>query len=104
MKSTAFTLVTASALITACVPTVHDADPAAPGAHDATTAPQQCQPEAAAKLVGHAAPDDAEVKQRTGASKIRRIAPGDMVTQDFRLERITLAIDPAGKVVSALCG
>jgi len=103
MKNTAFTLVTVSALLAACAPTGHDA-PTAPVAHDATTARQQCQPEAAAKLVGHAAPDDDQVKQRTGASKIRRIAPGDMVTHDFRVERITLAIDPAGKVVQALCG
>lgn len=103
MKNTTFTLVTASALLAACAPTGHDA-PTAPVAHDAATAPQQCQPEAAAKLVGYAAPDDDQVKQRTGASKIRRIAPGDMVTHDFRVERITLAIDPAGKVVQALCG
>jgi len=103
MKSTAFTLVTASALLAACAPTGHDAL-TAPAAPDATPAPRQCQPDAAAKLVGHAAPDDAQVTQRTGASTIRRIAPGDMVTQDFRIERITLAIDPAGKVVSAICG
>ena len=94
MKSTALTLVTASALLAACAPTVHNAP----------AAPRRCQPDAAAKLVGHAAPDDARVTQRTGASTIRRIAPGDMVTQDFRVERITLAIDPAGEVVSAICG
>ncbi|RZF66396.1 hypothetical protein EWE75_00585 [Sphingomonas populi] len=103
MKSTAFTLVTASALLVACAPTTHET-PTAPAAHDTTPAPHQCQPEAASKLVGHAAPDDAQVKQRTGASTIRRIAPGDMVTHDFRVERITLAIDPAGKVVQAPCG
>lgn len=103
MKSAAFTLVTASALLVACAPTAHDA-PTAPAAHEATPAPRQCQPEAAAELVGHAAPDDAQVKQRTGASTIRRIAPGDMVTHDFRVERITLAIDPTGKVVQAICG
>lgn len=94
MSNTLYTLVAVSALLAACAPTAHG-DP---------SAPRQCRPEAAAKLVGHVAPDDAQVKHRTGASTIRRIAPGDMVTQDFRVERITLSVDPTGMVVSAICG
>jgi len=31
-------------------------------------------------------------------------APGDPVTHDFRENRVTIAIDPAGKVVEANCG
>jgi hypothetical protein len=63
-----------------------------------------CRPEAAALLIGHAPPDNGRVEHRTGAELIRRIAPGDPVTHDFRANRITLAIDPAGKVVQAVCG
>jgi len=63
-----------------------------------------CRPKAAAMLVGSVAPGDARVKRRTGATLIRRIAPGDMVTQDFRENRITLTIDRAGKVVDSRCG
>jgi len=80
-------------LLAACSTTAQD-----------TPAASLCRPDAAAMLVGHAAPDDAQVKQRTGAELIRRIAPGDQVTHDFRENRITLAIDPAGKVVQAVCG
>lgn len=63
-----------------------------------------CRPDAAAKLAGHPAPDDAQVEEQTGANLVRRIAPGDPVTHDYRENRITLAIDPAGKVVQAVCG
>lgn len=73
-------------------------------ASDAPATTSKCRSDAAAMLVGHAAPDDAQVKQRTGAELIRRIAPGDPVTHDFRENRVTLAVDPAGKVVQAVCG
>lgn len=63
-----------------------------------------CRPDAAAKLVGHAAPDDAQVQQRTGADLVRRIAPGDAVTHDLRENRITLVVDSSEKVVQASCG
>ena len=82
-----------AALLAACSTTAREAPVAS-----------KCRSDAAVMLVGHAAPDDLQVKQRTGAELIRRIAPGDPVTQDFRENRITLAIDPAGKVVQAVCG
>lgn len=63
-----------------------------------------CRPEAASMLVGQAAPEDAQVRKVTGAELIRRIAPGDAVTHDFRENRVTIAIEPAGKIVQALCG
>jgi len=63
-----------------------------------------CRPEAATQLVRHPVPDDARIKWRTGADVIRRIAPGDMVTHDFRENRITIAVDPSGEVVQAICG
>jgi hypothetical protein len=93
MKLIIPTVLTAFGLLTACSTPVQEI-PAA----------RICRPEAAAMLVGRVAPDDPEVKQRTGAELIRRIAPGDAVTHDFRENRITLAIDPAGKVVQASCG
>ncbi|MEI4508625.1 I78 family peptidase inhibitor [Sphingopyxis sp. CCNWLW253] len=80
-------------LLTACSTTVQD-----------TPATSLCRSDVAAMLVGHAAPDDAQIKQRTGAKLTRRITPGDPVTHDLRENRITLAINPAGKVVQAVCG
>lgn len=99
MKAMVFTLTTVSGLLAACSTTGQVA-PAPQGEQPARV----CRPEAAAKLVGYAAPDDAQIKLRTGAELIRRIAPGDAVTHDFRDNRITLAIDPSGKVVQANCG
>lgn len=99
MKAVVFTLTTVSGLLAACSTTAQDA-PAPQGAPSS----RLCRPEAATKLVGYAAPDDAQIQQRTGAELIRRIAPGDAVTHDFRDNRITLATEPSGKVVQANCG
>ncbi|RYE99247.1 MAG: hypothetical protein EOO77_35835 [Oxalobacteraceae bacterium] len=63
-----------------------------------------CRPAAAAAtLVGKAAPDDAAILRTTGSSIVRRIAPGDATTKDFREERVTVTI-ANGQVVAASCG
>jgi len=93
MKMMVTTLMTASALLAACSTTAQG-DPVARG----------CRSSSAAKLVGLSAPADAQIQKRTGAELIRRIAPGDSVTHDYRENRITIAIDALGKVVQASCG
>ena len=97
MKVKVAALLTVFGVLTACSAT------GSPAIQD-SPAPQLCRSEGAAALIGHAAPHDAQVKQSTGAELIRRIAPGDPVTHDFRENRVTIAIDPAGKVVQATCG
>jgi hypothetical protein len=62
-----------------------------------------CNADAAATLVGRAAPDDATILRRTGGTIVRRIAPGDMTTKDYRIERVTVTVAD-GRVVAALCG
>lgn len=62
-----------------------------------------CHTSAAAALVGKTAPDDATILRTAGGSIVRRIAPGDMTTKDFREERVTVTIDN-GRVVAASCG
>ena len=99
MKLVVFTLATISGLLGACTTTAQVAS-----APQGASIARACRPDGAAKLVGQAAPDDAHIQARTGADLIRRIAPGDAVTHDFRENRITLAIDRAGKVVQAACG
>jgi hypothetical protein len=94
------TLMTVSGSLTACSTTAQES----PTAQTDPAAERLCRSEAAVKLVGHAAPDDARIRKDTGAELIRRIAPGDAVTHDFRDNRITLTIDPAGNVVQAKCG
>lgn len=63
----------------------------------------KCDAEGAARLVGEVAPDDGTILRRTGSTIVRRIAPGDQVTQDYRLERVTVSI-AEGRVVYASCG
>lgn len=64
-----------------------------------------CNAEAAQALVGKPKPADGEAMQLTGAKTVRQIQPGDMVTQDFREDRVTIETDPAsGLVVRATCG
>ena len=99
MKMKVAALLTVSGVLAACSATVQGS----PAIQDSPTS-QLCRSEGAAALIGHAAPHDAQVKQSTGAELIRRIAPGDPVTHDFRENRVTIAIDPAGKVVQATCG
>lgn len=70
-----------------------------------STASAPCNDEAAGALVGKPKPTDAEAMQLTGAKTVRQIQPGDMVTQDFREDRVTIETDPAsGLVVRATCG
>ncbi|MFD1701713.1 I78 family peptidase inhibitor [Methylopila henanensis] len=64
-----------------------------------------CDPQAAAALVGRAKVTVARAREMTGAELVRQIAPGQPVTQDYRLNRVTIETDPAtGRVVRASCG
>ncbi|MCF1479663.1 hypothetical protein FS782_21700 [Agrobacterium vitis] len=70
-----------------------------------STAVAPCNAEAAQALVGKTKPADGEAMQLTGAKTVRKIQPGDMVTQDFREDRVTIETDPAtGLVTRATCG
>ncbi len=62
-----------------------------------------CKPDAVGALVGMIAPDDAGVLGRTGGTIVRRIAPGDPTTKDFRVERVTITVAD-GRIVAASCG
>ena len=41
--------------------------------------------------------------RRTGGTTVRRIAPGDPTTKDYRIDRITVTIAD-NRVVAAACG
>ncbi len=64
-----------------------------------------CNPDAAQSLVGKPKPTEAEAMRITNSKTVRQIAPGQMVTQDFREDRVTIETDPkTGRVVGARCG
>jgi uncharacterized protein involved in type VI secretion and phage assembly len=66
----------------------------------------RCDSARAGKLVGRERSEalGAEALRLTGARALRWIAPGTMVTMDYREDRLNLRVDPAGKVIKVDCG
>jgi hypothetical protein len=65
-----------------------------------------CDAEDVQAWVGHALPGDGadQARKATGSAVVRVVRPGEAVTMDFRADRLTIALDANGKVVSARCG
>jgi Peptidase inhibitor I78 family len=65
-----------------------------------------CDASKAQSVIGRSrsAETGAEALRLTGAKALRWIAPGTMVTMDYREDRLNLRVDPAGKVVKVDCG
>ncbi|WP_010111561.1 DUF333 domain-containing protein [Acinetobacter sp. P8-3-8] len=65
----------------------------------------QCVAEEAAKLVGQTGLTDEQIKQSTKAQVIRRVGPNQPVTMDYRVDRVTVTIEPVTKIITqANCG
>ncbi|KQN93019.1 hypothetical protein ASE95_10575 [Sphingomonas sp. Leaf231] len=80
------------------------AKPALPVAGNVTPG-VQCDANAAQALVGRpAAQVAAEAQRLSGARSVRRYATGDMLTMDFRPDRLNIETDAAGNVVKLSCG
>ena len=64
-----------------------------------------CEAEGTQSLIGKPKPTDVEAMRITGSNIVRQIAPGQMVTHDYRNDRVTIESDPvSGRVVVARCG
>lgn len=66
----------------------------------------KCDASKAQTLIGRArsAKTGAEALRLSGAKALRWIAPGTMVTMDYREDRLNLRVDPTNKVVKVDCG
>ena len=65
----------------------------------------QCVAEEATKLVGQTGLTDEQIKQTTKAQIIRRVGPNQPVTMDYRVDRVTVTIEPITKIITqANCG
>lgn len=65
----------------------------------------ECLAEEAKKLVGQTVLTEAKIKAKTKSSIVRMVKPGQPVTMDYRVERVTITIDPINKkVLTASCG
>lgn len=66
---------------------------------------QKCISEAAQRLVGQQIMGEATLKQITQATQLRMLGPNDAMTEDYRIERLTIVVDPQTKIIlSANCG
>lgn len=65
-----------------------------------------CDAEDVQALVGAVLPEGGadRAREASGSATVRVVRPGEAVTMDFRADRLTIALDARGKVVSARCG
>jgi len=78
---------------------------AAPTLSSIAPATGLCNAEAAQSLVDKPKPTDAQAMQLTNAKTVRQIEPGQMVTQDFQEDSVTIEADTvSGLVIAARCG
>ena len=80
------------------------AKPAAPIA-EAAAPGVQCDANAVQSLVGQMVVDvTAAAQKRSGARLVRSYRSGDVMTMDFRPDRLNIERDASGKVVKFSCG
>jgi hypothetical protein len=85
-------------LLAACAaaqPPVHGVTPGA-----------SCESSRTARFVGQPATSDAgaAILRETHAAVLRWAPPGVMLTMDYREDRVTVWVDPAGKITQIRCG
>ena len=67
--------------------------------------PSECVAAKAAQLVVKNDMSEAKIKQSTQASIVRKVSPNQPVTMDYRMERVTVTVDPVShKIIQASCG
>ncbi|WP_118857070.1 I78 family peptidase inhibitor [Sphingomonas mesophila] len=65
-----------------------------------------CAPNGLERFVGKTRSETlaAEIKRQSGATTLRWVPEGTMVTMDFRGERVTVHLDRANRVERVVCG
>lgn len=93
-------LILAPALLAAC-----STVPAQPVAHGDTPG-HVCTADGAQQFIGQARSDQigAEIERVSSASVLRWAPPGVMLTMDYRADRVTVWLDPSGKITQIKCG
>lgn len=65
----------------------------------------ECVAEEAKKLVGQIASSDESLQAKTHAKIVRRVAPDQAMTMDYRSDRLTVVVAPSSnRIISASCG
>lgn len=64
-----------------------------------------CNVDAAQRFVGQPADAaQAQAQRLSGAQSVRRYATGDMLTMDYRPDRLNIETDAGGRIVKLTCG
>ncbi len=89
-----------SALLWAC-----STAPAKPVVHGETPG-HECKAEGTDQFVGRTRSDAVEkqIKTVSNAAVLRWAPPGVMLTMDYRSDRVTAWLDPAGRITKIRCG
>lgn len=96
-----------TSLLAGCsTPSGSDAESKAPAATATSVGDGRCDAEGGQFAVGKQASMDLlnQVRTRTGAQDARILGPDDMVTLEYRSERVNVNTDATGKVVRVNCG
>ena len=66
----------------------------------------QCKAEGTEQFVGQPGTSEtgAAIMRASNAGALRWAPPGVMLTMDFREDRVTVWLDPAGKIMQIRCG
>ncbi|MFC7537068.1 I78 family peptidase inhibitor [Sphingomonas sp. GCM10030256] len=66
----------------------------------------QCRNDALDQFTGRQRSEElgAEIRRVSGAKLVQWINPDEMVTMEFRADRVRVRLDASGKVLSARCG
>ena len=96
MRAAAFALLLS---VSACASTT----PAGAGAEQQMT---QCNADKAQFAMGQPYSDALAEQARvaSGSGVVRRLKPGQIVTMEFRADRLSLETDETGKVIAVRCG
>lgn len=105
-KSASLGLVVAASLLAGCSSSPESSSPASPSAPVAEAVHTRCDAGAAQFAVGQPASAAllAQAKSKAGAQDARFIGPNDMVTLEYRSDRVNLNTDSGGKVARVNCG
>jgi hypothetical protein len=63
-----------------------------------------CDADLAAGFVGKAGDQAEAARKAAGAKTVRVVRPGDVVTMEYRADRLTVRTDAAGRIVRTACG
>ena len=90
----------------ACTAVPSEGEPSSETPREVGASGYRCRAESVRDLVGRAATQElgAEALRRSGARTLRWIRPGDVVTMDYREDRLNVRLDTRNNVETFTCG